>query len=92
VSEMTAEESMLKCITAIAQKKHLVVNPDETVVATVIRGLVRNKDKYGRAYCPCQLRSGDEEKDRNIECPCTYLLDSISKIGRCKCNLFFKEV
>ena len=90
MSEMTAEESMLKCITSIADKKHLSLNPDLKIVNTIIKGLVKNKNKFGRPYCPCQIRSGNEETDRNIECPCTYLLDGIAKNGHCKCNLYFK--
>jgi len=89
MNEMTAEISMLKCITSIAIKKHLHLNPDTRVVNTVIRGLVRNKEKYGRPLCPCKVRTGDDEIDRNIECPCTTMVEDVNKNGHCKCNLYF---
>jgi len=64
-----AEADMLKWAKAYAHKQGWSLNPDEKQTGTVIKGLVRNKNKFGRPYCPCRLRSGDEEKDRNIECP-----------------------
>ncbi len=90
MSEMTSEESMLKCITSIATKKHMHLNEDHKVVNMVIRGLVRNKDKYGRALCPCQIRTGNDETDRKIECPCTNMVEDVNMKGHCKCNLYFK--
>ncbi len=88
---MTDEEEMLKWVKAYAKKQGFVLNTDEKLLGTVIRGLVRNKKKFGRPYCPCRLRSGDEEKDRAIECPCIFHKDEIASNGQCHCNLFFKD-
>jgi ferredoxin-thioredoxin reductase catalytic chain len=85
-----AEADMLKWANGIARKNGWVLNPDEDHLGIVIRGLVRNKDKFGRPYCPCRLRSGDEEKDRAIECPCVYHKDEIAKDGHCHCLLYYK--
>ncbi len=68
----TEEAEMLTWAKGYAQKHGLALNRDEKQLGTVIRGLVRNKNKFGRPYCPCRLRSGDEEKDKAIECPCVY--------------------
>jgi ferredoxin-thioredoxin reductase catalytic chain len=91
---MTADSSdetdMLKWVNAYAQKQGFSLNTDEKQLVTVIKGLVRNKTKYGRPYCPCRLRSGDEEKDRAIECPCVYHKEEIATKGQCHCNLYFK--
>lgn len=84
------EADMLKWARAYAKKQGFSVNSDEKQRTTVIKGLVRNKNKFGRPYCPCRLRSGDEEKDRNIECPCIYHKEEIATRGQCHCNLFFK--
>ena len=65
--------------------------PKKTTCVPVIRGLVRNKEKFGRPYCPCRLRSGDEERDRAIECPCIYHKDEIAKEGHCHCLLYYKK-
>ena len=85
------ETDMLKWAHGIARKNGWVLNPDEEHLQTVIRGLVRNKKKFGRPYCPCRLRSGDEERDRAIECPCIYHKDEIAKDGHCHCLLYYKK-
>jgi ferredoxin-thioredoxin reductase catalytic subunit len=85
------EADMLKWAQGIARKNGWVLNPDEDHLNTVIRGLVRNKKKFGRPYCPCRLRSGDEERDRAIECPCVYHKDEIAKDGHCHCLLYYKK-
>ena len=82
---------MLKWVTAYAHKQGYALNTEEKQLNTVIRGLVRNKSRFGRPYCPCRLRSGDEEKDRAIECPCSYHKEEIASHGQCHCNLFFKS-
>jgi ferredoxin-thioredoxin reductase catalytic subunit len=85
------EGEMLKWTRAIARKNGWILNPDEDHLNIVIRGLVRNKKKFGRPYCPCRLRSGDEERDRAIECPCIYHKDEIAKDGHCHCLLYYKK-
>ena len=85
------EADMLKWAQGIARKNKWILNPDEEHLKTVVRGLVRNKKKFGRPYCPCRLRSGDEERDRAIECPCVYHKDEIAKEGHCHCLLYYKK-
>jgi ferredoxin-thioredoxin reductase catalytic subunit len=89
--EHADDEEMLKWAKGYANKQGWALNTDEKQLSTVIRGLVRNKKKFGRPYCPCRLRSGDEEKDRAIECPCVYHKDEVSQDGHCHCNLYFKK-
>ncbi len=86
-----SEADMLKWAQGIARKNEWDLNPEEGHLRTVIRGLVRNKKKFGRPYCPCRLRSGDEERDRAIECPCIYHKDEIAKEGHCHCLLYYKK-
>jgi ferredoxin-thioredoxin reductase catalytic subunit len=81
---------MLKWVKGYARRQGWSLNTEEKQLNTVIRGLVRNATRFGRPYGPCRLRSGDEEKDRTIECPCIYHKDEIEKTGHCHCNLFFK--
>jgi len=91
MTEYSPEEAdMIKWVEGYAKKQGFVLNPDAKQFSTVIRGLVRNKTKFGRPYCPCRLRSGDEEKDRSIECPCIFHKEEIATRGQCHCNLFFK--
>lgn len=91
IAEPSEEADMLKWVHAYAQKAGFCVNNDEKQLGTVVRGLVRNKTRFGRPYCPCRLRSGDEEKDRAIECPCVYHKEEVATKGQCHCNLFFKN-
>jgi ferredoxin-thioredoxin reductase catalytic subunit len=88
---MDPEEEMLKWAKAYAKKCGCTLNSNEKQLSTVIKGLVRNKEKFGRPYCPCRLRSGDEEKDRAIECPCVHHKEEIAHQGHCHCNLFFAK-
>jgi ferredoxin-thioredoxin reductase catalytic chain len=74
-----------------AQKHHWVLNADEKKLSLVIRGLARNKRKFGEQYCPCRLRSGDKEKDAAIICPCIYHKDELHKDGSCHCQLYFRK-
>ena len=68
-----------------------MLNPDKKILDTVIRGLLRNEQKFGKRYCPCRLRSGDVEKDRAIICPCIYHKDEIAKDGHCHCQLDYRK-
>ena len=74
-----------------AKEKGYVLNVDEKQLSAVLRGLARNMERFGAAYCPCRLRSGDPEKDRIIVCPCIYHEKEIEEGGTCHCRLFFKK-
>jgi ferredoxin-thioredoxin reductase catalytic subunit len=86
------EEELLAWAQHYAKKHGWKLNPDEKQLATVIRGLARNKARFGRPYCPCRIRSGNEERDRIIECPCIYHKDEIANEGSCHCRLYYSSV
>ncbi len=90
MTENDAEAEMLEWAKTYAQSQGFALNTNTKQLETVIRGLVRNKAKFGHPYCPCRLRSGDPEKDAAIECPCIYHKDEIAKDGSCHCNLYFR--
>ncbi|MBP2133926.1 ferredoxin-thioredoxin reductase catalytic subunit [Methanomicrobium sp. W14] len=73
-----------------AEENNWKLNPDEKQLSSVLKGLARNKVRLGERYCPCRLRSGDPEKDKEIICPCIYHKDEIKDDGNCHCRLFFK--
>lgn len=89
--EDDVEQSILTWAMEYAKKHHWILNPDEKKLSVVIRGLARNKNKFGEQYCPCRLRSGDKEKDVAIICPCIYHTDEVEKDGSCHCRLYFRE-
>jgi ferredoxin-thioredoxin reductase catalytic chain len=74
-----------------AREHDLALNPDERVQKAVLRGLARNRLRYGSGYCPCRIRKGVPEEDAKIACPCVYHLGEIEAEGRCHCNLFVRK-
>lgn len=89
--EPVTEDEMRAWAEEYAKKHGFQLNPDATQLATVLRGLSRNMGKHGKRYCPCRLRSGDEEKDKAIVCPCIYHEKEIEQDGSCHCNLYFRK-
>jgi ferredoxin-thioredoxin reductase catalytic subunit len=85
------EEEILAWARKYAEEHGFQLNPDKKQLATVIRGLLRNKAKHGEQYCLCRIKSGDPEKDRALICPCIYHIDEIEKEGSCHCSLYFRE-
>ena len=65
------------------------LNSDTKIIDRVVKGLVMRKVKFGYAYCPCRLVTGDKERDKNIIFPCGYYGEEIDCDGECHCNLFF---
>jgi len=67
------------------------LNPDERVVAAILKGLVRRRLEFGDYYCPCRPVTGDPEADTANVCPCATHEDEIARTGRCHCGLFVGE-
>ncbi len=83
------EEEMHAWAQEEARKSGYRLNDDERQLGVVLRGLVRNRERFGEKFCPCRIRSGDSEKDREIICPCVFREEEVMVDGRCHCNLFF---
>jgi len=84
-------EKVKNYVIKYAAKEGFDLNPDENIVNLVIEGLVRNKLKYKKQYCPCRIVSGDPEEDRPKICPCKWHKEEIERDGHCHCLLFFKK-
>ena len=83
--------SVEKMVTKYAERSSFFLNPDDVVVKNIISGLVRNRVKYGYAYCPCREVKGIPEEDvRNI-CPCQTHKEEITRQGTCECGLFVSK-
>lgn len=67
------------------------LNPDAEFVRNLIRGLLRNEQRYGYPACPCRLASGKKEEDLDIVCPCDYRDADIDEHGACYCALYVDE-
>ena len=74
-----------------AEENDLRLNDDDRQRKAVIKGLARNKLKFGERYCPCRIRSGDPEKDKEIICPCIFHKEEVEEDGNCHCYLFYRK-
>jgi len=90
VTDDDLERELLEWARKYAKEHRWILNPDQRKLEIVIRGLARNQRKFGERYCPCRLRSGDPEKDRDIICPCIFHADEIAQDGSCHCQLYFR--
>lgn len=61
-------------------------NRKDKIRKAVIKGLQRNKEKFGNYFCPCRV-----EKIKENVCPCAYHEKEINEKGECHCQLFCKK-
>ena len=59
------------------------VTDNKEVKETVLAGLKRNKEKYGKKYCPCSL-----VRDEDTVCMCKEFREM--EEGICHCQLYVK--
>ncbi len=67
------------------------LNPDAEFVRNLVRGLLKNEQRYGYRACPCRLASGKKEEDLDIVCPCDYRDSDLDEYGACYCALYVDE-
>jgi ferredoxin-thioredoxin reductase catalytic subunit len=63
-------------------------NPDVEFTKNLIRGLLKNEQRYGYRACPCRLASGKRADDLDIICPCDYRDPDLDDFGACYCALY----
>jgi ferredoxin-thioredoxin reductase catalytic chain len=68
-----------------------LLSPDTEFVRNLLRGLLKNEQRYGYRACPCRLASGKKEEDLDIICPCDYRDSDIEEHGACYCALYVNE-
>jgi ferredoxin-thioredoxin reductase catalytic chain len=66
-------------------------NPDVEFTKNLIRGLLKNEQRYGYRACPCRLASGKRDDDLDIICPCDYRDPDIGESGACYCALYVSD-
>jgi ferredoxin-thioredoxin reductase catalytic subunit len=64
------------------------LNPDTEFTKNLIKGLMKNEQRYGYPSCPCRLASGKKEQDLDIICPCDYRDPDVVEYGACYCALY----
>lgn len=66
-------------------------NPDGEFTRNLIRGLLKNEERYGYRACPCRLAAGKREDDTDIICPCDYRDPDLGDFGACYCALYVSD-
>ncbi|NMB80075.1 MAG: ferredoxin:glutaredoxin reductase [Methanomicrobiales archaeon] len=64
------------------------LNPDVDFTKNLIRGLLRNDQRYSYRACPCRLATGRTADDLDIVCPCDYRDADLEEFGACYCALY----
>ncbi len=67
------------------------LNPDADFTKNLVRGLLKNEQRYGYRACPCRLASGRKDNDLDIICPCDYRDPDLDDFGACYCALYVSE-
>jgi len=62
--------------------------PDIEFTKNLVRGYLRNQQRYGYPSCPCRLASGKKVEDLDIICPCDYRDPDLGQFGACYCALY----
>lgn len=91
VDEERIRAAVTRMMNRYAKKSPFFLNPDKIITENVIAGLVRNKIRYGYAYCPCREVKEISEEDRDNICPCQTHKEEITSQGTCECGLFVSE-
>jgi ferredoxin-thioredoxin reductase catalytic chain len=71
-----------------ARKGGYNLNPDTEFTKNLVRGYIKNEQRYGYPSCPCRLASGKKEEDLDIICPCDYRDPDLGQFGACYCALY----
>jgi ferredoxin-thioredoxin reductase catalytic subunit len=64
------------------------LNPDIEFTKNLVRGLLKNEQRYSYQSCPCRLATGKKEEDLDIVCPCDYRDPDLDDFGACYCALY----
>ena len=71
-----------------AESTGYYLNPEVQFTKELIKGLLRNQERYGYWACPCRRASGIRAEDRDIICPCDYRDPDLKEFGACYCALY----
>ncbi|MFA6048770.1 MAG: ferredoxin-thioredoxin reductase catalytic domain-containing protein [Candidatus Micrarchaeia archaeon] len=85
-------EFFRKAIEDYCKEKEFQLNPDESRVSLLVKGVVENEKNYGLKYCPCRIRTKDFQRDLQLVCPCNFFAQKTwQEKGECWCSLFVKR-
>ncbi len=81
-------EKLFEVLTKFAASQGIELNRDRDFALDIMKGLLKNEERYGYRSCPCRLASGVKEQDKDIICPCAYRDPDIADYGSCYCSLY----
>lgn len=84
-------ERLYEILQKYAESRGVQLNKDKDFVLDILRGLLKNEERYGYRACPCRLASGLKDKDSDIICPCKYSDPDIKEFGSCYCGLYVSK-
>ncbi len=84
-------EKLLEVLTRHAASREMELYNDRDFVLDIVRGLLRNEERYGYRSCPCRLATGVKDRDEDIICPCRYRDDDVKEYGSCYCSLYVSK-
>lgn len=84
-------ERLYDILKKYALSQGIDLNNDRDIVLDILKGLLRNEERYGYRSCPCRLATGRKEQDEDIICPCKYRDDDIREYGSCYCYLYVSK-
>lgn len=86
------KKEILEAFRRFTEKNDFILNPESAHVDFIIDGLLKLEKEHGLKYCPCRLRSGNNEKDFELVCPCNFFIQRTwTEKDRCWCGLFVKR-
>jgi len=90
VSEPDIEQVFLQ-LKSEAEEGGYHLNPDEEFTKNLVRGLLKNEQRYSYRSCPCRLAQGKKDEDLDIICPCDYRDPDLTDFGACYCALYVND-
>jgi ferredoxin-thioredoxin reductase catalytic chain len=84
-------EKLYETLKKIQEPKGYFFNKDQNMVMELMNSLLENKERYGYMACPCRLASGDQQRDKDIICPCDYREPDVIEFGSCYCGLYVSK-
>lgn len=83
-------QSTIKFLQRIADKFGYKLNPNEKTFGQIATYMTKNKEQYGKYFCPCKQHFPLDNKKDPV-CPCIEFHEEIKNNGYCECHLFFDE-
>jgi ferredoxin-thioredoxin reductase catalytic subunit len=62
-------EELYEMLRKMQEPKGYFFSRDKEWVLDILRGLLKNKERYGYMSCPCRLASGDRRRIRTLSVP-----------------------